>query len=89
MSNHRLGNIRARILMRYVPDVSSCKWQLDDVAAAKRSRVFWQMFTQDTWLVRHIKLPYGSLLTHPPTELRLRTATEREPRLRRMRHPET
>ncbi|RPD64670.1 hypothetical protein L226DRAFT_528955 [Lentinus tigrinus ALCF2SS1-7] len=30
--------------------VSSCKWQLDEVAAAKRGRMFWQMFTQDTWL---------------------------------------
>ncbi|TFK85569.1 hypothetical protein K466DRAFT_587983 [Polyporus arcularius HHB13444] len=30
--------------------VSSCKWQLDEVAAAKRSRVFWQVFTADTWL---------------------------------------
>ncbi|KAI0756452.1 hypothetical protein C8Q80DRAFT_1223696 [Daedaleopsis nitida] len=30
--------------------VSSYKWQLDDAASAKRARVFWQLFTQDTWL---------------------------------------
>ncbi|KAI1790939.1 hypothetical protein LXA43DRAFT_973323 [Ganoderma leucocontextum] len=29
--------------------VSGCKWQLDEVAIAKRGRVFWQIFTQDTW----------------------------------------
>ncbi|PIL31282.1 transcription factor [Ganoderma sinense ZZ0214-1] len=29
--------------------VSGCKWRLDEVATAKRGRVFWQIFTQDTW----------------------------------------
>ncbi|KAM5539954.1 hypothetical protein V8D89_006457 [Ganoderma adspersum] len=29
--------------------VSGCKWQLDEVAITKRSRVFWQVFTQDTF----------------------------------------
>ncbi|TBU42247.1 hypothetical protein BD309DRAFT_866742 [Dichomitus squalens] len=34
----------------YSVHVSGCKWQLDDVAIAKRARVFWQLFAQDTWL---------------------------------------
>ncbi|CDO73376.1 hypothetical protein BN946_scf185013.g10 [Trametes cinnabarina] len=30
--------------------VSSSKWQLDAAAAAKRSRIFWQLMMYDTWL---------------------------------------
>ena len=32
-------------------DLNPARWNLDEVTKQKRSRVFWQLFTQDTWLV--------------------------------------
>lgn len=32
-------------------DMNSARWKLDEVNAQRRSRVFWQLFTQDTWIV--------------------------------------
>ena len=32
-------------------DMNSSRWRLADSAALQRSRVFWQLFFQDTWLV--------------------------------------
>ena len=32
-------------------DLNSARWNLDEASKERRSRVFWQTFTQDTWLV--------------------------------------
>ena len=33
-------------------DVKSSKWALDEEASQRRSIIFWQVFVQDTWLLR-------------------------------------
>ena len=45
-------------------DVNSARWQLDEEASQRRSRVFWQLFHLDTWVVRdYVVVTLVSVLT--------------------------
>ncbi|KAH9932119.1 uncharacterized protein BXZ73DRAFT_90044 [Epithele typhae] len=60
---------RRAVSMGLSVDVSSCKWRLDDNAAARRGRVFWQMFALDSWLSFGFGRPPSISLTFVDCEI--------------------
>ena len=42
--------------------MNSDRWRLDAEASAQRNRTFWQLFLQDTWLVRVSLFSFSVLL---------------------------
>lgn len=69
--------------------VNSSRWQLDEEASQRRSSVFWQLFHQDTWIVRaRCIAPFSSLLTASYAELRIWAAADHVPGFCRLRPTE-